>query len=101
MKHRIVAEGLETYGVPTPWSDIRSIVLSCEPPVVVGDATVAEGYRQFVVDLANGDFLEIAEGSPSWHRVVKQLPVHRTLLVDDLVALLASEIPEDTVLWRG
>lgn len=101
MEHRITADGIETFGVLTPWSGVRAIVLSREPAVTIGDVTVAAGYHQIVVELVSGDFLEIVEGSPSWQTVIEWLPIHRALLVEDVTALIASDAPGDTVLWHG
>jgi len=100
-EYRIIAEGIVTFGILTPWSDVRSVVLAREPGVTVGGLTVAESYLQIIVELMNGDFLEIPEGSPSWDSVVDHLPIHRPLRVPDLPALLATDGVEDAVLWRA
>ena len=42
MEYKIIAEVIVTFGILTPWSDIRSVVLVREPAVTVGSLTVAE-----------------------------------------------------------
>lgn len=96
----IVADGIVTFGVLTPWSDIRSVVLAREPAVVVGDTTVSVAYWQVAVELVTADFIEIPENSPSWLHVVEKLPLHLPLLVDDIAARIAADGTEDVVLWR-
>ncbi|MGO1628626.1 MAG: hypothetical protein ACTHX2_07400 [Microbacterium sp.] len=50
-----------------------------------------------------GDFLESAEGIPSWETVLDGLHLHCELLVDDLPVLVAeaAATETETVLWRG
>lgn len=101
MECNIIADGIVVFGMLTPWSDARSIVLAHEPAVVVGDAMVSEAYCQIVVELVTGDVIEIPESSPGWSHAVEQLPRHLPLLVDDIAGRIAAGVAEDVVLWHG
>lgn len=68
--------------------------------MVVGDATVSVAYWQVVVELVTGDVIEIRESSRSWPHTVERLPLHLSLLVDDVTGRIASGAAEDVVLWR-
>lgn len=96
----IVSDGIEVFGVLTPWSDVRSVVLAHESAMVVGDAVVSEAYSQIVVELVTGDMIEIPESSPGWSHAVEQLPLHLSLLVDDIAGRIAAAAADDVVLWH-
>lgn len=95
----IVEHGLMTWGVLMPWSEIQRIVLTREQEVLINGQAVVSAAWRITFDLANGDFIEVAEGMPAWQSIVSRLPQHVDLRFPELDQGNVNVQSADIVLW--